>query len=113
MKIGCGYKRIFFNFRFFENLNFIFDLTFENLQKWTPVALSLGDRGLSPDHRATGPLSPSGRVTGCFLQNLHGHKHRNVAWRPFEGPVARPLRDRALAPGPWAAGHVPARKNGC
>ena len=80
------------------------DLTFENLQKWTPVALSLGDRGLSPDHRATGPLSPSGRATGCFLQNLHGQKHRNVAERSSEGPVARPMDDRTLSPGHWATG---------
>src|SRR5438105_12056347 len=49
---------------------------------------------LAPGHWATGPLSPSGRATGCFLQNCHGQKHRNVAGGPRRG----------LSPGHWATG---------
>src|SRR5438128_4811383 len=76
-----------------------------------PCRPATGD--LSPDHRATGPLSPSGRATGCFLQNLHGQKHRNVAGRPSEGPVARPLGDRTLSPGGRATGPLPPIKYVC
>src|SRR5438105_530554 len=92
---GGGRRGGFFSILDFLKIKISFlDLTFENLQKWTPVALSLGDRGLSPDHRATGPLSPSGRATGWLRsEERRVGKEWRARWSPCHRKKKKSTRE--------------------
>src|SRR6266540_2679656 len=89
---------IFFNFRLFENLNYIFGPQFRNFTEMDPYRPATGRQG--PVARPPGDRTPVAQWPGdrVFLQNFDGQKHRNAAGRSSEGPVARPPGDRPPAP---------------